>query len=492
MRRRRAAHRTLRMGRLPSTRIGVLEALKGLRQGAGVAVLFVAALMAFVLLRQGDWYGDGPSLARIAANGPSLYRNILYLPVAWIFCEAGSILGLASWQSLCALSALAGAAGVALVMTSLAREGLSRAQLLAVGASVATTPTVVFFSTTVEVHTVQLAAAACAFLLARHARSRSRPAASLIVSGAAMLAVAGHATSVLVVPALACTAVSIDPRRGLSRRGAMALAGGLPLACLGLVHVVATDPGARSLGPGELADGLQGILFERGLFAADEVMEFLVMEVGIPLGVLALVPLGVFLLPRGGRGPMLIAGLALLLYVIILPQTGLREAGGYLTATIPPLAIALGVLLDVLQRRSSYLLVALALLGNMVLAATLVRRCREVPGASVFASETFKTVPPEAVALVTSQARMHAIQEPGSFTTSRAVAWELSVHPRRKQPEYLRALGMQVGAMLKAGHMVALDRDLLRNPQISALVSPPLVIREPEPRGPFVLLEFGR
>jgi 4-amino-4-deoxy-L-arabinose transferase-like glycosyltransferase len=459
---------------------------------APAAGAFATAFATFLLLRQAHPYGDGPNLARLAESPPVAGRNALYPTVSWLTARAGRAWGgLTSADALGVLSGLAGAAAVGLLVATLLRHGLPRRHALAAGLVAATAPVVVFFSTTVEVHAFQLAGAAAGFLLATHARERSRAAAVALVALGAALAIATHATSALVVPAIVATACGPRGGSGLGRRTAVLLGVALPVAGLGLLALgAARDPSARQLGPLHLV-GLAHSAVTRGLFGPAETAEFLLHEFALPLGaLLALLP-AAFLL-RPARRAAALGVLALAPFLIVLPQTGVRESGGYVVATVPALGLAVGALLAAMPRRAALVLALAAATGNAVGAGALIERNREEPPAPLFAERTARVVPPRGVLLVTSQARLHALNRLRRRYVVRPVAWEILTRPRRQRAEYVRTLRVQVGESLLAGLTVAVDRDVLADPAFAPLTAPPAIVRDPGGDAPVVLVELQR
>lgn len=331
-------------------------------------VLFVLAFALFVALLPARLYGDDVWFVRCIVQDEPFPSHFLYMPLARRFARLGAWLGLDPFLSLRALSALGGAAAVALGFAAARRRGLSASAALCFAALPACAASGLFFATAAELHALHLAAVGLlAWCLARlHPEA---PARRVFALGLAFTLVVGsHQSGVLLLPATIALGWLATRPRGTARRrrdvAAFALAG---LLGLGLMAACTRFESGRWVAADETA-----ALLSRGLAARArelgwrELTGYLSRDLVLPAFGLVLtgaLAWGALLRRRPALGAAV--ALALLPYLLFFPLFHFPERGAYYLVCLPALA---GVLLLVLREsppRPWLALVVLVALGSL-------------------------------------------------------------------------------------------------------------------------------
>lgn len=417
---------------------------------------------------QADTFSDGLHLAQLAAESPEPYYHVLYLPVAWAFHAAfGGLLGGDAVASLQLLSAVATAGALALLARTLVRDGLEPATAALWLVVAAMAPAVWFFATTAEVHGLQLLAVTGAILLAERAREAAPTGAIVRLAVACVLAIASHVTAVLVVPGLVVLAFRREPGRGVGARALLGAAVGAILL-LGAAELAArgSESERSALRPLNVLwiytnDFLIRGLETRGLFGAGEMLENLAEEVLLPAGTLlaALLALAV----REQRRVALALVASAPAYLLVFPQTGIPEEGGYTLTLFPLLALLGGRALVGWRLAPSAALPVFALLvaPQVALARATFERHREEPEARAWVAELPADLPPTALVWTTSLTRMNALRDLHGVPGGRPLEYEFRMVPRHHWPVGIQAQFETATEAFRAGRRVFLDAALL-------------------------------
>jgi hypothetical protein len=173
----------------------------------GAALALGIGLVAWAFRQEGYW-SDGRSLVEMVDAGAWNYHNLLYLPVAHLVAGSLGPLGIGTRGALEILSA--GATGLAVALTYAAARvlGIGRVAASSGALVLATAPAVWFYATCVEVHPLQLTAAAGVLLaFVCLAKRGVLGASALPISLAFCLLLGTHVTAALCAPALAFLAL---------------------------------------------------------------------------------------------------------------------------------------------------------------------------------------------------------------------------------------------------------------------------------------------
>jgi hypothetical protein len=344
------------------------ETQRNLQRGLPIALGFAAFLFALAFPMDRAFSDTSILYARVQANAPPYY-NVAYLPLAELFAKLfGSSFGLE--RALTAFSALCIGGGVALTARLATRLGLGTLAVATSGLLLAAAPAMLFFGGVIEVHGLQFFGAALAINIAWSARSQRGQEAWLRLGAAALLALVTHLSHLLLLPGLALLAWR--NRRGVPMGTLTITTGchfgkrGLPFvliffvaATIATFSLIGADYDSWSERPslqwlstmilfGRMF--LDGLL-ERGLYPLDEAGLYLLHELIYPLGLVTAGFLcGLFAL-RGRADSAdstlgIFAKRALLATIpalLILPQGGVLERGGYFMTMAPLLAILIAI-----------------------------------------------------------------------------------------------------------------------------------------------------
>jgi hypothetical protein len=336
------------------------------------ALITCSALAALVFAlcaasRSGAPFSDSLLLASLVERGPWPYYNVLYLPLGHAWYAAGE--PLFGWSALAALewfSALGAALCAAACCALALLVGCGPLVSAALALALACTPGALFFGATGEVHALASASCAFALCLAWHARSAPAGRAFAWLAGAVLVLVLGHLVHIALVPALLVLA-------SCAGRGPSQAAGGLGRPPLALVRAALCAALVLALvfwalrpffsGGGQIADPAR-VLGSAGtrlasrasaghFFGLHEVLDYVWVCVLAPAGwsaPLALLGAMVAAARRSAPGVGLACALALAPYVLLLPQTGVREEGAYSLSLEPFAALAVAAGLATLPR----------------------------------------------------------------------------------------------------------------------------------------------
>ncbi|MDF1800390.1 MAG: hypothetical protein P1V81_14525 [Planctomycetota bacterium] len=335
--------------------------------------LGLIALAFYLALPLERYFSDSFYLVDRVEVGAPPYYNVAYVPLGRLVDLAlGSWLG--TERALEVLSALAAAGAVGLTVGIARRLGLGGLGQAATGLLLLGAPGCLFFAGVIEVHAVQLFGAALSLRLALAAGDARGALAWLLFATAALVAMTTHLSHLLWLPGLWVLAwgrAAEEPgpggmfaRESEERVGLGFGQAGVPwLLGLGLVLTVVVvllvraDFGTWSVHPALqwlgtlIVFGRQFVfsLWDRGLFTFGESVDYLSVEL---LGAHGLLVLGFaaglwssFTLPDGRCRRLARRGLvATLPALLILPQGGVLEHGGYFLTLAPLMALQLGIL----------------------------------------------------------------------------------------------------------------------------------------------------
>jgi len=299
-------------------------------------VLALGFGLLYVATAQERFYSDGAGLVEFFARGTGeSYYHVLYLPL----CRAlGALLG--SDDPLLvprALSQVSGAVAVGSTFLLCRSCGIDRDRALFAAMLLGVTPAVWFFSTTVEVHAVHLAAVAVGALVVMLAPWRWVPVALGLSALTVPLLYGSHITAVLLMPGWIALVVHARGRQHCmcSRRGLVVVAVVLGLAAL---LSVAGANAMRGLGFTLDTSQVRGQISD---FYRPPRAWWMILD-GWLWPTLLLMPLALVSLSR--RSTPLTERIALA--ALIVPSTlfflvwGVAEKGAYFLGTAPFMALA--------------------------------------------------------------------------------------------------------------------------------------------------------
>lgn len=168
------------------------------------ALVFLGLYALFRALRQESFWGDGRFLVFWLENGRWGYYHLAYLPVAEVVQHTlGALLGWKAVDTLYFVSAASGAAAGAFLFLACTVAGTGRAPSAAAVALLASAPVVWFYSTSIEIHALQLLAASAALLWAARAWSRGRLGGNPVAPGVVLAGVStSHLSGITWTPAM--------------------------------------------------------------------------------------------------------------------------------------------------------------------------------------------------------------------------------------------------------------------------------------------------
>lgn len=389
-------------------------------------VVFLVALGLFAATVQTTAFSDAVYLSAKVESGPKPYYNALYLPLGWAFHRLVSlVLDWDAFEALGLFSALCGAGAAAFLAVCLRRIGCSPGWRIAWGLFFVVTPGVWFFSTTVEVHSIQLLGTSAATAMCLLARRESPGRALALVYAACALALLSHLTTVLILPGFVVLARGDGPGVGLGLKGlpwkaTLLVHVGLLVVVVGVFWAYSANPtGLSRSNPLEALE----VFFRKYVtklkngrfYGPSEIADFLGGEFLRPAGLLAVLPLVRVFAPRRNR-LFLPAFVAALPYLVLLPQGGIREQGGYFVSFFPLFVLATADSVAAIGERAPararwiegglvVLLVVQAWLGW-----SRVAEAESGVDARDWTAEVEEEVPRTSVVFTTSLARMHALK----------------------------------------------------------------------------------
>ena len=475
---------------------------------ASALLPLVAGLLALGLylgLPVERFFSDSPYLLHRVEVGAPPYYNVAYLPLGRL---ADLLLG--SWlgaeRALLVLDAAAVALAVVVTGCLARRAGAGAAGTLAAAGLLALAPGALFFAGVIEVHAVQLAGASLAVGLALAAGDRPPGRAWTLVALAGLVALVTHLSHVLLLPGLLVLArgrpaaegeravggMLAPDTAGGERRGLTLGPAGVPwilgavLALGGLVAaLVLVGPDGWRDRPAlqwlhtlvVFGDAFLGSLAERGPFPPSEALAYLGAELVAPLAFLAAglvvgpvlalapaeradegAPAGSRIDGAARRRVVRRALVACVPALLVLPQGGVLERGGYFLTLAPLLALVLGLGVDRLARLAARrpgasrawvlrVLVLLALLGQLQLALAARAAFREAgPDARDWAAAAAARTTAGDSALVSTLARTFTLAGAAPGVHVRDLARDLDLEPARGREQVLRrVLGERLG-----------------------------------------------
>lgn len=188
------------------------------RDVAVAAAFALASLALYAWLGQGILYGDGAEFMLLLHDGAAGHKNHLaYLPMLRACAALGHSFGWSEFESARACSQLGAALGVALFFFASRRFGLDRKRAAWLTALIASTPSVIFFATVVEVHAPYFAFLALAWLVTAHLVRGPSAARGACLGLACGLAYLGHASGFVLPAPLLLVAAMMHGRAGMLR-----------------------------------------------------------------------------------------------------------------------------------------------------------------------------------------------------------------------------------------------------------------------------------
>lgn len=434
-------------------------------------VLGLVALAVYLALPLERYFSDSFYLVDRVEVGAPPYYNVAYVPLGRLVDLAlGSWLG--TERALEVLSALAAAGAVGLTVGIARSLGLGGLAQVATGLLLLAAPGCLFFAGVIEVHAVQLLGAALSLRLALAAGRARGAVAWLLFVAAALVAMTTHLSHLLYLPgllALAWGREDEDPGpggmldRGSEQRVGLAFGqAGVPWLlglALGLTAVIvllvradfdswSVHPALQWLGT-LIVFGRTFVfsLWERGLFTFGESLDYLRVEL---LGAHGLLVLGFaaglwssFALEDGAcrrlarRG--LVASLPLLL---VLPQGGVLEHGGYFLTLAPLMALQLGIVLGHRRHGSTPAIVAaLMVLTQLALGLRGWAEFRSAePDARAWSTVVAAQLLPGDSVLVSSLGRTFSLADERPEVRVRDLARDLAMEPDRGRVHLLKSV----------------------------------------------------
>jgi hypothetical protein len=465
------------------------------------------------------FFSDSDYLFRRVEVGSPPYYNIAYIPLGRLANGlVGSLLGLE--RTLLLMSALAIGGGVALSLRLLQKLGVGPLVTLVVGVLLGLSPGALFFGGAIEVHAVQFFGASLGISLAWAARTRRSRWAWLLLTCALGVAMVSHLSNLLLLFGLCALAwgkrasdsgVPSDDRGcRLGKRELPAVAAVLVVALIAASILSTCDfevwskhPALQWLGTLIVFGEIYLVeLFQRGLYSPAEVLGYLRAELLAPLGFLALgLPCGLWIgLVRKAKAsaaaqgtadqathsaPAIFARRGLLACVpalLVLPQGGVLERGGYFMSYAPLFAILLGLGLERALRTRSLAgrgrrLGALFLLVCVGLQITWAFTNRasfraQVPDARIWAAAAKNVLREGDSLLVSTLARNFAVANASPQTHVRDLQRDLDMVPDSERIHELRkVLAQRLGDKRFSGDLW-LDAGLLPGLTAEDLATP--------------------
>jgi hypothetical protein len=444
-----------------------------------VALGLTAFALAF-LLPVGRSFSDTLYLVGRVESCASPYYNVAYVPLGRLSCWLfGGWLGTEGALDL--LSALSVGGGVAVAAHLAERLGAGRLGTTLAGLLMAFAPGVLFFGGVIEVHAVQLFGASLAVLLAWRAHRSPTRSAWVLLTLAVLVAMVTHVSNLLLLPGLVALAWRVSPDAPIgfriTRRGLPLLAGLVGVVAIGGLALASADFATWSVHPALQWLGtlivfgqtfLSGLV-QRGFFSASEALAYLDHELVAPLGLLALGLVGGLFVALGrqdgeARTFARRALFAILPALIVLPQGGVLERGGYFMSYAPLLAVLVGVTVARLagaERRALFF--ASILIGAQLVLALEARSTFRAmaPEARLWARAASHLMQPGDSALVAGLSRNFALAAAAPECHVRDLARDLDLVPEaRRTDELKRVLADRLGASAYPGDLW-LDADLL-------------------------------
>ena len=321
-----------------------LAATRRVDLGIAVAVAFLCALV-YVATHQTHYWGDGRRLVGWAEIDAWRFAKPAYLPLYHLLALPARWFGIEETVPvLLALSIGSGALAAGCVYLAARAQGSRRASALGASALLATTPSIWFFSTSIEVHAPHLLAAAIGALWVARARARGT-LGSRAWPIVALLGILGatHPTGAFWAPAAALLLLVRAKRRV---REVLVLAAGLAV----LLYAF------RAAGPERAAlDTSAEYVIERSLAMLNRwSVGGLWLGLGAGAGALTAAAVAWILLRPWRRRPDLLPlllpiAVAVLPFLAILPGHLVYERGAHFLGVLPLFALGAAGLLDRLR-----------------------------------------------------------------------------------------------------------------------------------------------
>lgn len=164
------------------------------------AAIATLSFVVYLALGQGVLYGDGAEFMVLLHSGSPGHKNHLaYIPLLRLAAQLGAPLGISAFVAARLCSQLGAALGVALLHLASCRLGLPRAQATWLTVLIASSPSLLFFASVVEVHAPYFACLGAAWLVTAHAARTPTAASGALLGASTALAYFGHASG-LVLP----------------------------------------------------------------------------------------------------------------------------------------------------------------------------------------------------------------------------------------------------------------------------------------------------
>lgn len=336
---------------------------------ASSLAVFVVSFVGYGLLLQSQPYGDGITYLSYLSKGTFLSHHLLYLPDLWLFSKAATACGIDARTAPYLFSAFCGAFGNAVLHRLIATSRKTATDCscpLLLTLLAATVPSIVFFATQVENHAHHYAWV-CLLLLTLDRALASDAFGRWAVCGVALLgAYASHSSIILMLPALVLLIHALrghGPAR-LPRPSELARFG-VWLAPVVVFRLLEGTIRADLLGGGEAWRQNTSFAFLRSLLGLRDLstwLHYLWAELLLPAFGLVWVVLVVAVRRwRIHRADMLLAGLAVVPYVLVFGHWNVYERGAYYIPLLPVLIVTMARLRPDLRREERIVIVLLVL-----------------------------------------------------------------------------------------------------------------------------------
>ncbi len=333
-------------------------------------LIAVAFLCAYLALGQNLMHGyDAYHYMRCVAEGELHYSlHALYLPTAWSWTQLLGAIGVAQYEAMRSLSAIAAAAGVYGCHRAAIRLGLDgeRAAMAAIGC--ASVPAVLYSATVVEIDAVEFGCFGIAWIPFATLLRHNRWSAAVVTGLCTAVAAGFHGAGNLFAASLCGLQLAWGwPGRRLAETAPRALV----LAAVHLVSITSIGWLAGSAGQVTMVTNSFGLQFHLDIVLRVMWIEFLLPY--LPFGALVLV--GVC--RRELRASTIVCLVCLAGYLVLTtwiigfyreegrfgPQGGAIERGSFLLGLVPPLVL---LSVQALPPRLAWTAVALSALSGIV------------------------------------------------------------------------------------------------------------------------------
>jgi hypothetical protein len=423
-------------------------------------VLFAVALAFYVLSPLGRHYGDGPIFLSLAAHGETSHHMAF-----GVVLRVRELLGLPADGYLHAVSALGGALAVGLLAGALRRTWVAIAAGL--------TPVLWFFSTVIEVHSLQAAACVGVVLGARALARSTSPRRWLALAALMLVLPVFHPLTAVLWPALLLAQLRTQKARLRFATLAALVVIGFPLLLSALSAPLAELLANQESTLGSMAFGLVTHISNYGLPGPVDFANYTWNQIALtfgPLLALTAIELGLRIF-RGARtapGLGLEAGLALFSSIVVLELVGVRELGGYSISLLPYVVLTAGALVERLEKRWAQLLLVVlvasqGLAGHQMRAEYAGEMDDSTWGKSYSEQLAQHNVAAKDTIVLTVRYSRVFLLESEQGVLSWDLRYAFDAVPRRDRAVFLEKLMGQIQGYLNLGRILVIDKALLED-----------------------------